>query len=411
MSRNLSLATYRALSRRKGQPDTKTYALRPPGELVWAHATTEARLSALCNLGTRLKAQRPGLSLLLTTDADFLGPRQRLPDGANWTYPLIPDHPNNVSDFLAHWQPDIGLWTGGQLMPNLICSASSQNVPMILLDAEKDEFLTRQHRWFRDLTRTTLMCFQAIMTNGPAAAKLLVGFGFPESKITITSRLSDGVSPMPCDEQALTKVTQSLAGQPVWLAAYVQASEIDAVIAAHRSAIRYSHRLLLVIILSDPDDTDVLEAALNASGLRHCDWQPGNIIEDNIQVAVAQNPRDLGLWFRAAPLTFMASSFTAGSGGRGPFEAAALGSAILYGPHVGDYLGAYSRLAAAGAARTVRDADSLGSAVVQLIAPDHSATMALAGWEVVTESAHLTDTLVDQIQDILDLSEAHHARA
>lgn len=408
---SLSLAAYRALSRRKVQTDAAACALRPPGELVWAHATTKTRLSALGNLGVRLKNQRPGLSFLLTTDPELLSAPRRLPDGANWTYPLISDHPNSVAEFLAHWQPDVGLWTGGHLMPNLICTAASQDVPMILLDAEEAEFQSRQHRWFRDLTRTNLMCFQSIITNGPAAAKLLVGFGIPEDKITISSRLSDGGAPMPCDDRALSTVTQSLAGQPVWLAAYVQASEIDAVITAHRNAIRFSHRLLLVIILFDPGDSNALKTALSASGLRHCDWQPGNIIEDNIQVAVAQGPRDLGLWYRAAPLTFIASSLTARSGGRGPFEAAALGSAILYGPHVDDHLGAYSRLAAAGAARTVRDAEGLGSAVVQLIAPDHSATMALAGWEVVTESAQLTDALVDQIQDIMDLRKARHARA
>jgi 3-deoxy-D-manno-octulosonic-acid transferase len=407
----LSLTVYRALSRRKAQFDTSPYAVRPPGQVIWAHATSETRLSALCDLGARLKTQRPGLSLLLTTDPALFNSPQRLPDGANWTYPLISDHPDSVAQFLAHWQPDVGLWTGGHLMPNLICTASSQNVAMILLDAEVAEFQSRQHRWFRDLTRSCLMCFQSIMTNGAAAAKLLVSFGVPDSKIAISSRLSDGAAPMPCDELALAVVTQSLAGQPVWLAAYVQASEIDAIITAHRNAIRYSHRLLLVVILSDPDDSDALKAALTTSGLRHCDWQPGHAIEDNIQVAVAQGPRDLGLWFRAAPLTFMASSLTSESRGRGPFEAAALGSAILYGPHVDDHLTAYSRLAAAGAARIARDADGLGSAVVQLIAPDHSATMALGGWQVVTENAHVTDNLVDQMHDILDQREANHARA
>lgn len=410
MSRNLSLTAYRALSRRKGQPATTPYALRPPGELVWAHATSETRLSALCDLGARLKSQRPGLNLLLTTDPELFTPPKRLPDGANWTYPLISDHPDSVARFLAHWQPDAGLWTGGHLMPNLICTAAAQNIPMILLDAEADEFQSRQHRWFRELTRTSLICFQFITTNGAAAAKLLQNYGVPDKKISISTRLSDGVAPMPCDEHALSLVTQSLAGQPVWLAAYVQASEIDAVIKAHRNAIRFSHRLLLVVIFSDIGDYARLESALRASGLRYCDWQPGYVIEDNIQVAIAQSPDDLGLWYRAAPLTFMASSLSPGSTGRGPFEAAALGSAILYGPYVDDHLPAYSRLAAVGAARTVRDAESLGSAVVQLIAPDHSATMALAGWEVVTESAHLTDKLVDQMQDILDMREASHAR-
>ncbi len=411
MKRNLSLKAYRALSRRKVQSASTPHALRPPGELVWAHATSETRLSALCDLGARLKSQRPGLSLLLTTDPQMFHPPQRLPDGANWTYPLISDHPDIVGQFLAHWQPDAGLWTGGHLMPNLIGMASEQKIPLILLDAEANEFQTRQHRWFRELTRTSLLCFQSITTNGPAAAKLLHSYGIPDNKIIISTRLSDGAPPMPCDEYSLAIVTQSLAGQPVWLAANVQASEIDAIIKAHRNAIRFSHRLLLVVVLSDTRDYAQLESALSFSGLRYCDWQPGYIIEDNIQVVIARTPDDLGLWFRAAPLTFMASSLAPGSKGCGPFEAAALGSAILYGPYVSDHLPAYSRLAAAGAARTVRDADGLGSAVVQLIAPDNSATMALAGWEVVTESAHLTDSLVDQVQDILDLGEASLARS
>ncbi|MBV1895521.1 MAG: 3-deoxy-D-manno-octulosonic acid transferase [Rhodobacteraceae bacterium] len=410
MNRNLSLAAYRALSRRKGQSATTSFALRPPGELIWAHVTSETRLSALCDLGARLKSQRPGLNLLLTTDPDLFTPPQRLPDGANWIYPLVSDHPDSVARFLAHWQPDAGLWTGGHLFPNLICTAAAQNIPMILLDAETNEFQSRQHRWFRELTRSSLMCFQSITTNGAAAAKLLQNYGIPAKNISISTRLSDGAAPKPCDEHALSLVTQSLAGQPVWLAAYVQASEIDAVIKAHRIAIRFSHRLLLVVILSDISDYARLESTLGTSGLRYCDWQPGYVIEDNIQVTIARAPDDLGLWFRAAPLTFMASSLTPGSAGRGPFEAVALGSAILYGPYVDDHLPAYSRLAAVGAARTVRDADGLGSAVVQLIAPDHSATMALAGWEVVTESAHLTDQLVDQVQDILDMREASHAR-
>lgn len=408
--RNLSFATYRALSRRKAQTDAPTYALRPPGELAWAHATSETRLAALCDLGVRLKLQRPGLSLLVTTDPEFLGPPARLPDGADWCIPLSSDHPGDVAQFLAHWQPDVGLWTGGNLMPNLICTASEQNIPMILLDAEEREFQSRKHRWFRDLTRTSLACFQTILTAGPSAAALLVRIGVPESKITISTRLCNGVAPAPCDDPALSTAMQSLAGRSVWLAAYTQASEIGAVIRAHRTAIRFSHRLLLVVALSDPNDTAALTEELNASGLRYACWQPGAGIEDMIQIVVINTAQDLGLWYRVAPLTFMASSLAKGSIGRNPFEAAALGSAILYGPYVDDYLAAYSQLAAVDAARIVNDADELGAAVIQLIAPDHSAAMALAGWDVVTEGAHLTDTLVELVQDMLDMREAGHAR-
>ncbi len=69
---------------------------------------------------------------------------------------------------------------------------------------------------------------------------------------------------------------------------------------------------------------------------------------------------------------------------------------------MGDHLDAYSRLAAAGAARIVKDADGLGSAVLRLIAPDLAASMAHSGWEVVSEGAEVIDSVIDLVQSALD---------
>ena len=85
-----------------------------------------------------------------------------------------------------------------------------------------------------------------------------------------------------------------------------------------------------------------------------------------------------------------------------PFEAAALGSAVLYGPKVRNFLPSYGRLATAGAARIVNDAGALGNAVSRLIAPDQAATMAHAGWDVISEGAELADRVIEMVQDRLD---------
>ncbi|MEL7153832.1 MAG: 3-deoxy-D-manno-octulosonic acid transferase, partial [Pseudomonadota bacterium] len=77
-------------------------------------------------------------------------------------------------------------------------------------------------------------------------------------------------------------------------------------------------------------------------------------------------------------------------------------SAVLYGPNVRAYLQSYSRLAAAGAARIVNDADGLGRAVSQVIAPHHAARMAMAGWEVVSRGATVADRVFDLVQSALD---------
>ena len=103
-----------------------------------------------------------------------------------------------------------------------------------------------------------------------------------------------------------------------------------------------------------------------------------------------------------APVSFLGGSLVAGREGVDPLEAAALGSAVLYGPRVGRHLQSYSRLASAGAARIINDSAALGMAVSRLVAPDQSAIMAHAGWDVVSEGAALTDRITDLVQDTLD---------
>ena len=142
--------------------------------------------------------------------------------------------------------------------------------------------------------------------------------------------------------------------------------------------------------------------------MRFADWEAGEDLDDNTQVLLTSD-EDLGLWYRVAPVSLLAGTLNGTKGGHNPMDAAALGSAILHGPAVGTHAPLYQRLTDAGAAQKVQGKDELTVQVIQLSAPDKAAEMALAGWQVVTEGAALTDYLLDRIHDMLDLRETHHA--
>lgn len=401
MARSLSYAAYRALSRRRPQAVQQDPPARPVGELVWLHATSPARLSALNDLARRLKLMRPGIAVLLTHVADAR-PVGTLPGGADWVLMLDSDHPASARQFVAHWRPDFCLWAGGILMPNVIAAAAEAGVPLCIADLGSAELQASGHKWLPDLTRGSLDHFAWILAASQTTARTLRRMGLAGGKISVAPRLRGSALAPACSEDDLDGVMRDLASRPVWLAAHARAGEHAAILAAHRFALRLVHRLLLVVALADPSGADTLKSALTLARLRWADWDKGDPIEDGVQVVVSTDPADLGLWYRVAPLTFLASSLTEGGRGVAPMETAALGSAVLHGPHVSDHAEAYARLAAAGAARIVANGESLGAAVVQLVAPDHAATMALAGWEVATEGADLIDMLIDRIQDTLD---------
>ena len=409
MNRSLGLAAYRAFARRQPHYDLSQQPPRPQGELIWAHATNEQRYSALCDLSLRLRIMRPDLHLLITIEAARFDPPPAPQNGCDHIVPLVSDHPHAARAFLDHWQPNLCLWTGGHLMPNLIAAASEDELPMILLDVGETDFPARRYNWVPDLTGPSLACFETILVNTDTAAQMIRNVGVPNTQIRVAARLRSCATPPLCSDDELAEVTAEFSGRPVWLAAHVTEDEFDAVLDAHRAALRRLHRLVLVLVIHSDADAAALMRGITSRNMRSVDWDTGDVIDDNTQIILSRDADNLGLWYRLAPLTFMANSLSPQASGNSPLDAAALGSAILYGSHVSGHMETFARLAAAGAARTVHDGESLGSAVVQLTAPDHAATMALAGWKVVTEGAHMTDELVDMILDQLDGAGVNHA--
>ncbi|MFU8882330.1 MAG: 3-deoxy-D-manno-octulosonic acid transferase [Rhodobacterales bacterium] len=374
--------------------------IRPAGDIVWGHATSETRAATLTQIATRLRSQRPDLHLLLTLPPDLPQPDIKRPF---ITVLTVPDEtPPDIAAFLDQWSPDLCLWTGGTLRHMLINQTAARNIPMFLIDADEAGFTPARWRWLPDPTLGTLRQFRQVLASTANSAAKLLKLGVAAQDITITGPLMEGTAALPCNEAARDLMARILDGRPLWLAAMVQPAEVPAVVAAHRTALRSAHRRLLILVPDDITQGPAITATLRDEGWRVAHWGMGEHPDEGSQILVADTRDEMGLWYRLAPMTFMASSLEPGYGGQDPFEPAGLGSAILYGPNVSRHRTTYARLADAGAARMVRDADTLAAAVTLLTAPDQAAAMAHAAWDVTTAGAEVTDTVLELIQDTLD---------
>ncbi|KIN63113.1 putative 3-deoxy-d-manno-octulosonic-acid transferase protein [Sulfitobacter noctilucicola] len=402
MAGSFGLATYRALVRRQEVPQAQDgVPPRPPGELVWIHAGEPRNLLAIQDLANRLTHARPGLSVLIT-EADkrpVVTPTN--PDTHQITVPN--EHPASVDAFLDHWEPDVCIWAWGGLRPNLVIETAERRCPMFLIDADAEGFDKVRSGWRPDLTRLVLSHFDVVLARSPSAARKLQHLGLGADDVEITPALVPGGQVLPVNDHDLTDLSAAMGGRPAWFATQITPKETDIVLAAHMQALRLSHRLLLIVQPRDAEAADHVAKRANDLNMPVVRWDHDQFPDDLSQVMVSENASDRGLFFRVAPVSFLGGTLVAGTGGCDPLEAAALGSAILYGPRVRHHMPSYSRLAASGAARIVNDADALGTAVSRLIAPDQAATMAHAGWDLVSEGAALTDKVMDLVQDALDM--------
>ncbi|MEM1236004.1 MAG: glycosyltransferase N-terminal domain-containing protein [Pseudomonadota bacterium] len=370
---------------------------RPPGQLVWFQVPHEGELGPVEELAQRLLNADPDLAVLITAPTLPAGPHR----GTVNYVPLPSDKRTEVQAFLNHWEPDICVWTRGELQPTILADLEERNVPILLVDATTPDFPSSWLPWSGMRQKTMLRRFDRILAADDDAAAHLKSLGARPWSVEAIGSLEEGSVALSASETDRAELAEILATRPVWYAADLPLAELGIALDAHSNALRRAHRFLLVLGLAREADAPAAFEAATDAGYRVALRSATDDIDSEIQVLVADLPDEHGLWYRLAPLCYIGGTFS-GEANRNPFEAAALGSAIVYGPRISRFRAHFERLRNASGARSLNLPTSLGSAISDLSAPDKSAAIAHAAWDVSSSGASVTDRVIGLIRDALD---------
>lgn len=372
----------------RGGSETASVPIELPegtGPLLLLHVSKGAEIAA-AQVTARLQRARPDLRIL----------RCERPGDQDSN-----DNAAAAQALIRAARPDALLLLGGDLPAALIATADRQNLPIVLGEARLD--LDDAGWGLRAAMRRLLLArMRAVLVTDAASHTTAIRMGADANRVILTGPVAEIRDPLGCTEAEREIFADLLNARHAWLAASIPVAEEQAVLTAHRAAMRQSHRALLFLAPRDPARIDALAKMIEADGLvvarRSRDEEP----TEEVHVMITDGPTEMGLWYRLAPVSYMGGTLSGeDDGARHPFEPAALGSAIVHGPQTDRHATEWQQLDGARAARPVSDAISLSAAIAELTQPDLIASLASNAWTVSTGGADVALRIVTPVLEIL----------
>lgn len=346
------------------------YPGAPSQGWLWLHAVSLGETRAAAALVDALRAQQPGLRLLLThgtaTGREAGAALLREGDRQAW---LPYDTPGVVRRFFAQFRPALGVLMETEIWPNLLLAARAQGVPMVLANARLSEKSARKGERLNAVLRPAVEALTLVLAQTEADAQRLRAAGARD--VQVCGNLKFDLAP----DAALVergRAWRALLARPVLLFAVSREGEEAPLLAAwSRRAAAAPARPLLVVVPRHPQRFDEVATMLQTAGLtlaRRSAWRDEPPVEAlAVDAWLGDSMREMPLYYGLAQVALLGGSF-APLGGQNLIEAAACGCPVVMGPHTFNFAEAAELAAAAGAALRAADLDAGLAEAIGLLA-------------------------------------------
>ncbi|XP_020104135.1 probable 3-deoxy-D-manno-octulosonic acid transferase, mitochondrial isoform X2 [Ananas comosus] len=331
---------------RFGRPSSPRPLPPAPGGrpcVLWFHAVSLGEGLASIPLIKHCLRHRPDFLVLMTTTtlSAFEVIKDQLPSCV--IYQLAPlDSPMAMENFLSYWKPDAVLLMESELWPNLIISAAERGIAVVLLNARMS--LKSFKRWsgLLALPLISLMLSKLsliVSLNTVQAVRFQLLHASP-SIIHFAGDLKYAVGDLDVSEKDARKINNlqlQMNNRPIWMAASVHKGEEEVMLWAHDELIKIFPTLLMILVTRHPQDGQKIASELKKQRVNVSLRSRSEVIFPSTSVYVVDTLGELRMLYRVTPIAVIGGSFLPGLAGHNVSEAAAMGCAVLTGPHVGHF--------------------------------------------------------------------------
>jgi 3-deoxy-D-manno-octulosonic-acid transferase len=334
---------------------------------VWIHAVSLGETRASSILLGELRAQLPGMKLLLThgtaTGREEGAKLLRAGDLQMWQ-PW--DSAAATQRFFAHFKPRIGIVMETEVWPNLCAAARQMGVPLVLANARLSERSLRSALRLRALSAPAFASFTTVLAQtqddalrlqqvGARDVRVMGNLKFDVSSDPPLQQLGHGFKRQAGNPKVLMLASSREGEEAQFLEQISSLAGINTAQAATKSiAIEKTSRIQWLIVPRHPQRFDEVQALCEQQGLsvsRRSQWADAPVQAD---VWLGDSLGEMAMYYSLADVALLGGSF-APLGGQNLIEAIAAGCPVVMGPHTFNFLEACNTAQLAGAA--LRSAD------------------------------------------------------
>ena len=335
---------------------------RLSGPVIWLHAVSVGEVRASAPLVKALARDYPGHRILVTTMTPTGSATVGELFGAAVAHCYVPyDLPTAVWRFLNRTRPRLALIMETELWPNLFHQCRQRSIPLVLANVRMSEKSARGYRRVVGFTRATLANVGRVGAQTEGDAERLRALGATQVEVTGSIKFELDV---PADLAAKSAALRSGFGErPVWVAASTRVGEEEQVLDAFALLRVRIPRLLLVLVPRHPERFDSVAKLCQQRGLcveRRSERNDG--VAPDTAILLGDTMGEMLLFHAAADVAYIGGSLVP-LGGQNLLEAAAVGTPVVFGPHMFNFSDISRMALERGAGRQVQNAAELASAV------------------------------------------------
>ncbi len=338
---------------------------------IWIHAVSVGEVQAATPLAKALRERYPDIPVLISTFTPTGAARARaaLADAAEVRY-LPYDLPGAVRRFLDRIRPRLAVIVETELWPNLYRECHRRRVPLLIASARLSPRSARHYQLLGTLFREALAGGVVVAAQAEGDAERFRSLGASQANTHVTGNLKFDYTLSPAILARGRQLRRRYAAdRPIWVAGSTHGGAEERTLLEAHQRLRAAHPdALLVLAPRHPNRFAEVAAWLESSGapfVRHS-LSPPSAAAAGAQIVLLDTLGELLDFYAAADVAFVGGSLVP-IGGHNLLEPAALGVAILTGPHTFNGAEVARLLTECGAARIVSGPEELASSLAALL--------------------------------------------